>query len=686
MRRALRYGDSIGLTEEEQELLAALWVLSGDITAPAAKLPAWSPPVQRVLRNFIRDSGVVPALEAQLRSHPGRKSVICIELLVLSWLMANWESRSFLRTALVVAASRLPDDIAIGLGMVDEHGDRTMWNYGTFAKQQLRVERAMRAELVSQDWLETSMMDASVPDHVADNAEAIALDTTAAQGWAVPVRFERQEDVNKIVRAYYLESIDTTAEPVDLDMSSPHMRAAAAELGYPLGEDGLLERSHADFDMRGHHKTATNKSNATKYSGYEYSAAVMTRTIDYDPRTGAVTLGPPVPRYSLAGHTSKAGTDPGQLGALLMRRSRGRANRVRDVNADGAFTSKTDTFSIPALQEGFRVHKGYPQPHVHGGGRRTEIKSGGKSHIVIWHCGRPFHEYAPKYYLTPPPEMFIADEKPCEGETPQERQAREKRNKARAAVRADWLEGRFRWMYDMYERLPDGRRRWMCPFHAGKLYNRALAGLPTPRSSAKFGILPKGVTTCCPGTFTMSHEDLAPYQEIDFFTPEHALARGQRNAIEGNFGTTKNQGGFDPIKCQALLLQPRAIASLVAEVVKNLQITMNLQIADLYQKVEAHHQLAGHEQQERPAKPEQQQLAKPEQQEPAEPERQEPAEFEQPPVEPKRQRPPQSERRSALRTSTLAADPPLRAKEERSTSSEHDDRSPKRPRPPPSMP
>ena len=592
VRRALRYGDSIGLIEEEQELLVALSVLSGDITAPAAKLPAWSPPVQRVLRDFIRDSAVVPGLEAVLRSHPGKKSEICIELLVLSWLMANWESRSFLRTVLVVAVSRLPDDIAAELGMVDENGDRMMWNYGTFAKQELRIERAMRAGLVDQDWLEVAMINASVPDDIADKIDSIALDTTASVGWAVPHRFERQEDVDEIVRAYYLESLDTPPEPVDLDMSSPHMRAAAAELGFPVGEDGRLERSLVDTDMRGAHKTATTKSTASQYSGFEFSAAVATRSIHHDRKTGAVTIGPRVPRYSLAAHTSKAGTDPGPLGALLMRRSRDRANRVRDVNADGAFTSKTTTLKVPALQEGFSVHGGYPKPHVDGGGTRTEITSNGKPHIVIWHCGRPFHEYTPKHYLTPPPEMFIADEQPCKGETPKKRRAREERNQARAEIRAEWLKGRFRWMYDIHEYRDDGRLRWKCPFHVGKLYNRALVDLPQPRDSAWFGILPQGATRCCSGTFTMSHEDLATYQEIDFFTPEHALARAQRNAIEGNFGTTKNQGGFDPIKCQAPLLQPRVLASLVAEVVKNLQITMDQKIKDLYRKIEEYEQHA----------------------------------------------------------------------------------------------
>ena len=147
-------------------------------------------------------------------------------------------------------------------------------------------------------------------------------------------------------------------------------------------------------------------------------------------------------------------------------------------------------------------------------------------------------------------------------------------------------------MYDIHGYRDDGRPRWKCPFHAGKLYNRALVDLPKPRDSAWFGILPQGATRCCSGTFTMSHEDLAPYQEIDFFTPEHALARAQRNAIEGNFGTSRNQGGFDPIKCQAPLLQPRAIASLVAEVVKNLQITMDQKIEDLYRKIEEHEQHA----------------------------------------------------------------------------------------------
>ena len=87
-------------------------------------------------------------------------------------------------------------------------------------------------------------------------------------------------------------------------------------------------------------------------------------------------------------------------------------------------------------------------------------------------------------------------------------EAREARNEQRANERSEWLTERRRWKYDIHQDFDDGRRQFICPFHAGKLWCNEVPPSPKLRDGAEFVELPAGTTKCCNGTFIASLEDL----------------------------------------------------------------------------------------------------------------------------------------------------------------------------------
>ena len=223
-----------------------------------------------------------------------------------------------------------------------------------------------------------------------------------------------------------------------------------------------------------------------------------------------------------------------------------RAPNVEHVLADGGLTQKKESFNTTAIELGLQLHMTYDATHVHGGGDITNIVTGKKTkktHTVIVHRGELFHINTPKSCLTPPPEYFTLDEKPADDETEHQRQAREERNEHRARVRSAWLADRRRWKYDIHEYLDDGRLRFICPFHAGKLWCNEMPPSPKLRDGAEFTELPTGATKCCNGTFIASLEDPVRigHQEPAYFSPEHAEVYAQRIPSRPASGSTRRR-------------------------------------------------------------------------------------------------------------------------------------------------
>ena len=378
-----------------------------------------------------------------------------------------------------------------------------------------------------------------------------------------------------------------------MDMSSPELIAVARDLGIPLGPDGRLIRTPHDPDSRSGHKSGTPKRAERGFIGFETTKVVATCSHTYDPKTGAVILGPAVSPYVLASRLAKANENVGPIGADLVPRVLERATNVEHVLADGGITQKKESFNAKAIEMGLQLHMTYDATHVYGGGDIVNIVVGNKkkkTHTVKVHCGELFHINTPKSCLVLPEGYFTLDEKPPKDkdETDDEREAREERNTQRAKDRADWLADRRRWKYDIHQRLDDGRLQFICPFHAGKLWCNQVPPSPKLRDGAEFVTLPAGTTKCCNGTFIASLEDLVRvgHQEPAYFSPEHAEVYAQRIPVEGRFGTDQEKGAHAPRSCRAARLEPHAIASLIFDAIGNIQITMNKEIEELYELVD----------------------------------------------------------------------------------------------------
>lgn len=594
MRRFLRDLDHIdGVTDRHRALAKAVCKIPRDTTSIAARLDPWSAPVTQTLRQFVDDCAFTADLDAVLHRHPGPASEINPAGLVLSWMASNWKQRSFQRTDVGAALGDIPQHIAEEYGLVDSaSGD--VWIppvYTAIQGQQKRLETKIRDGAIKMDQLADGMIDASLRGADLAAVGSVTCDTLAFEGWHLTQRFDRQQEVNKKVRDHYRAKCGRDLPISEMDMSSPELIAAAAELGIPIGEDGRVQRTDNDPDSRSGHKSGTSKRSERDYIGFETTKFVATCSHTYDPKTGAVTLGPAVAPYVLASRLASANTNVGPIGAALMPDALKRAPNVEHVLADGGITQKKESFNTTAIELGLQLHMTYDAPHVHGGGDIVDIVTGKKTkktHTVIVHCGELFHINTPKSCLAPPPEYFALDEKPADDETPQEREDRQERNEHRSTVRSEWLADRRRWKYDIHEYLDDGRIRFICPFHAGKLWCNEVPPSPKLRDGAEFTELPPGATKCCNGTFIASLEDLVRvgHQEPAYFSPEHAEVYAQRIPVEARFGIDQEKGAYAPRSCRAPRLEPHALASLVFDAVGNLQLTMNKEIDELYELID----------------------------------------------------------------------------------------------------
>ena len=592
MRRFLRDMDRIdGVTDRQKDLAVEVYKVPRGTTSIASRLDPWSPPVMQTLRQFVDDCGFTADLDVALRHHPGPTSDIKSAGLVLSWMVANWKQRTFQRMDVGVVFGHLPQDIAEEYGLVDS-GDRWVTPvYNAIQGQEKRLETKIRNGTVPMGYIEDMMIEASLRGADLDAIGSVSCDTVAYEGWDLTQCYERQDDVNKKVREHYQKICGRKIPLAEMDMSSPELIAAARELGIILGEDGRVQRNKHDTDSRSGRKSGTNKRPARDYIGFEATKIVATRTHTHDAKTGTVTLGPAVSPYVLASHLASANTNVGPISAYLMPRALRRAPNVKHVLADGGITQKKDSFNTTVIEMNLQLHRTYNSDHVYGTGDIVDIVIGEnkkKTHTVKVHCGELFHVNTPKSWITPPPEYFALDEKPKDDETEDEREAREDRNEQRANTRSEWLTERHRWKYDIHQYFDDGRRQFICPFHAGKLWCNEVPPSPKLRDGAKFVELPAGTTKCCNGTFIATRKHLVKigHQEPVYFSPEHAEVYVHRIPVEGRFGTDQQKGAYEPRSCRAPLLEAHAIASLVFDAIGNLQLTMNKEIEELYELID----------------------------------------------------------------------------------------------------
>lgn len=542
---------------ERQSLLEALETVPGRSPSPAAKLSPYSPYVYRRIQKCIRDVPVIEELHDELRSHPGVPSKLRVSTMFHGMLTANWESHTFLRTHVALALTRMPKDFKEELRLPDR------LTYPTYFKQQRRLEELLRETWSLFDFsghlnqLEEEFMEASVPHEAAAQIEVIAIDESAFIGWHLPENFDVQKEVNKLVGQRYREIHGLSPRARVPKMSSPEMREIAADIGFPLGEDGRLERTTKDPDTRSGKKSATSKDASKLFSGYSTHKGVSGSSFTVSRNTDKLTIRESVGSYVLASHLVPANVDCGPIGFEMYRRAGKIAKNAKHVIADGGFTDKEKNFSVAVIAEEMNLHRGYHLDYVHDFDVvQFEHERGIEN--VIESCGDLYHRWMPKH-LWPVPKGLT----------------REELQKFQAS--------RESWRFDDSESLGGGSRRERCPFLVGKIYNEALPhSVRSRRSGAKRVAIPEGKTQCCKQcTFIARADRLAKRQYPRFGTAAYFTLMPTRNPVEGKFGEIKNKHGLISTSCRSKHNEPHALASLVVDVVQNLQKTINQEIKEL---------------------------------------------------------------------------------------------------------
>ena len=565
-RRAAREAQQAGLSPRQIDIAMEL-ALSLPGKVRAADLPAWSRPVVDTLRGVIRNSGTLAPCEQVLRGHPGVPSTLKIEWMFLGMLAANWAGFTFLRREILLKLSRLPDPVFAELAPVNGEGNYYTPGLSVFNNQQRRLEAALRDGRLDLDWIEHAWIKASIPEHIALLILLVAIDTTAFPGWHLTQRYEHEADVRRDVRKRYRE-IHGEDRPIP-EFDTPEMRAfAEQEFHIIFGEDGRMERCHADPDFRGGYKTPTAKRPQKRYGGFAShigaTAAFPTDDDDDDAH---------VPTYITAVKTTAANADAGPIGDILGERTHDIAIQPLHLVQDMDFSRKPHTYTIPRRQAGDQIHANFPAPATRTADKPIIItRRDGTEATLVVSCGTPFHEHTPKDLLALPAELFM--------------KGREEELNTRLNLRHSWS-----WDTIEYDQKT-GNTRMRCPHCAGKIFDVTgrLPPSPRQRDNALPVEFPNHVTECCPGTITVTIEDLPTLQKPAYGTPAHTKIMNQRNAVESPFGTAKDKGGLEPGTCKAARLEAHALAALTTFVVMNLQTTMDQEIKEVQELLKRHRQ------------------------------------------------------------------------------------------------
>ena len=217
--------------------------------------------------DLIRRSGVGAAIEARLGDHPGRRSRLRAEALLLAALLAASERQSYRRTDLCAVLNGLDARVAFRVGLCDR-GTRTPISYSITHKQVQRIESALADGWIASDgqewdlhWFSQWILRATIPREVATRITAVAVDSTFVESWAPSKDYSREADP---LAAHRLASRDTP------DLPEPELAAparAATGIG-SIGADGRRQRS-ADPDARPGWRSATAKRPAGVALGYD---------------------------------------------------------------------------------------------------------------------------------------------------------------------------------------------------------------------------------------------------------------------------------------------------------------------------------------------------------------------------------------------------------------------------------
>ena len=201
--------------------------------------------------DVVERSGVLPYLERKLRGHPGKPSELPLQALLVVMVLAAMLGASYRRTDLCAVLCGLEAQVSFRLGLCSRVA-RKLFSYNVINKQCLRLESALVEGWVAEagtvcdrNWFVNCFLKVNIPEGMAEQITAIAIDSTHLETWAVP--------------GAYSPDRASTDTPIS-----------------------------ADVDARWGHRSATSKRSAGLRPGYDLHSIVGVR-----PVTGRAEPTPP---------------------------------------------------------------------------------------------------------------------------------------------------------------------------------------------------------------------------------------------------------------------------------------------------------------------------------------------------------------------------------------------------------
>ena len=226
-------------------------------------------------------------------------------------------------------------------------------------------------------------MDGLFSDTIPNQAKATittgSLDWTPIRGWAVPRDFRIEEEVRK------------EQEPED-----------TGEIGTLNLRDRLIRS--ADGEALGGHSTATNKTSAGPFTGFNGHIVIGARGATWNGNPYNLTLGPLPPKYVPHGRAIPANNDNALNGLHAVLVALDTFPNLKEIIADMGYTIYGEAFVRPLHRMGINVVMDYKNAHQKIIKTVTIGPEGGEQ-VLLLHCGTFLVEWTPERFWIPPQDL-----------------------------------------------------------------------------------------------------------------------------------------------------------------------------------------------------------------------------------------------------------------------------------------
>ena len=303
---------------------------------------------KRLARRIVRmleSTTVVQEVDRFHRDHPGQKSRISTKALLLGMVLAAYETGRYLRSDICSYLNGLEHRLGVELGLWT-WSTRDPVTYTMSQKQSKRLETAIFEARYSSndqprsiDWFMDGLFSDTIPNQAKATITTGSLDWTPIRGWAVPRDFRIEEEVRK------------EQEPED-----------TGEIGTLNLRDRLIRS--ADDEALGGHSTATNKTSAGPFTGYNGHIIIGARGATWNGNPKNLTLGPlpPKVRTSRQSH-SRQQRQRSQRPPRCPRRPRHLPQPRQKSSPTAATPSTEKPFVRPLHRMGINVVMDYTEGH-----------------------------------------------------------------------------------------------------------------------------------------------------------------------------------------------------------------------------------------------------------------------------------------------------------------------------------